>query len=463
MNDLLYPLCKELEKCDIVSLKTPENDLIFFYVRVLIFSCDSPARTAIQNFIGPVGYFGCPYCYHMGIAIQNESSGITVRYPKEENMRLRTHSETINFMKRVENSSPKVNLNGIKGVSAIVGFPKGYDIINSFAIDYMHGIALGVAKDLIKIWLGKKPIPTPPYKNYKLSKKNIEYLNERILQLKPTNNFRRFPRSILDISDFKASEVMDLVFYYLRYSLVGLLETKILKNFEKLSGGCYILCKEAMSIVEKKRGCDYLIEFADEFEEIYGRGAVTMNIHLLRHYQNMIDHCGPLWAYSLFAFENNIGILKSKVNGTTDYLDQIAKSYAASKTPYDECVKPAVNRGIELKNKSVIESKNITVWSTLIMNGTRYTSLRSNPNKSIDYFIRTTDQKIGKIQYFFYQGTVFLLYLKSFQNLHWVEIDSTDVYEVRKCCEIKKKMLYFKVGVREWITEEPNQYSRSSA
>lgn len=223
---------------------------MFFLVRILIVSCDSPARTAIQNFIGPMGYYGCPYCYAQGVPVKNISSGSTIRYTKQENVQLRMHNETINLMKKAENGC-KTNLKGIKGVSCIIGFPSGYDIINSFCIDYMHGIALGISKDLIKIWVSKRSIPQPPYKNFKLSTKNCELLNSRILQLKPTSNFRRMPRSILDISDFKASEVMDCVFYYLRYSIVGLLETKIVKQFEKLSAGCYILCKEAISEDEK--------------------------------------------------------------------------------------------------------------------------------------------------------------------------------------------------------------------
>lgn len=277
-----------------------------------------------------------------------------------------------------------MDLKGIKGVSPIVGFPIGYDIINSFSIDYMHGIALGVAKDLIKIWLGKRAIPKPPYENYKLSTRNCEYLKNRILQLKPTNKFRRMPRSIVEISDFKASEVMNCVFYYLRYSLVGLLESKIVKNFEKLSAGCYILCKEATSEDERKRASDLLTKFADEFEIIYGKGAVTMNIHLLRHYYNMIEQCGPLWAHSLFGFENNMGILKSSVNGTTDYLDQITKNYAASRTKFNECVEPSENRGTALKTKTIIEPEKRTVWCKLIKNGITYTSFRSNPTKTID-------------------------------------------------------------------------------
>lgn len=274
------------------------------------------------------------------------------------------------------------------------------------------------------------------------------------------------PRSILDISDFKASEVMNCLWYYLRYSLVGLLDSKIVKNFEKLSAGCYILCKDRISEAEKNRGCELLIEFADEFEKIYGKGAITMNIHCLRHYRSMIDHCGLLWAHSLFSFENNIGVIKMTLNGTTDYLEQITKNYAAARTVI-QCAKPSVNQKTTLKNKFFIASKNMTVWKKLIMKGVTYTSLLSETIKSIDYFIQTKDKKIGKIEYFFYQNTeeVFQLYVyeNSFQNYHWAEVEPTNQYQVYKCCEIEKKLLYFRVGVREWITEEPNPYSRSAA
>lgn len=239
MNNLLFPLCKELENSEIIAFQTPDNDMMYFLVRVLIFSCDSPARTAMQNFVGPMGYYGCPYCNQKGVPVNNLSTGITVRYTQERNMQLRTHDETIKLMKRFENGQ-RNNLKGIKGVSAILQFPRGFDIINSFAIDYMHGVALGIVKDLIKIWLGKRKIPNPPYKEYKLTPQKIELLKDRIIKLKPTNNFRRLPRSILDIADYKASEVMHCLFYYLRYSVVGLLNTKIVKNFEKLSAGIYI-------------------------------------------------------------------------------------------------------------------------------------------------------------------------------------------------------------------------------
>lgn len=70
--------------------------------------------------------------------------------------------------------------NEVKVVSSFVAFPSGYDIINTFSIDYMHGIALGIGEDLIEIGIGRS-IPNPPYKTYKLSVQNRDILNKRIL------------------------------------------------------------------------------------------------------------------------------------------------------------------------------------------------------------------------------------------------------------------------------------------
>lgn len=123
----------------------------------------------------------------------------------------------------------------------------------------------------------------------------------------------------------------DILCLSIRYTLPGLLPTKIVKNFEKLSTATYILCKENLCLDEVNEACQTLLEFANEFESIYGKAAVTMNIHLLKHYKECVLNCGPSWSYALFAFENNIGVLKKFVFGETDVLEQIAKKYAATK------------------------------------------------------------------------------------------------------------------------------------
>lgn len=328
MNKLIFPIAKEIETSqETFSVLTSENSFVHFQLNILLISCDLPAKAAVQNFIGHNGKYGCSYCYHPGTAITNRSGkSTTIRFIEQPNIQLRTHDEAVQTSIKCADGT----INGIKGPSAAIMLPQ-IDLIKSFPIDMMHGTGLGVMKDLIQIWTGKKKLPKPPYAEYKLKLSDINILDSRLSKLKPPMFVRRKPRSILEVVDFKASECFDFMWFYLRYTLPGLLPTKIIKNYEKLAVSTYILCKENVSLCEVNIACEMLNDFAIDFESIYGKGAVTMNIHLLKHYKESVINCGPLWSYSLFAFENNIGVLKNYVYGRTDVLEQISKKYAASK------------------------------------------------------------------------------------------------------------------------------------
>lgn len=244
-------------------------------------------------------------------------------------MRLRTHDETIQKANCITTES----IDGIKGHSCMLLFDH-FDIIDCFATDFMHGIGLGVAKDIIEIWLGSKKIPDP--KNaLKIRMKHVNErnsFNQRILNFKPLMHFRRKPRPIFEISTHKATEVLNFLFYYSRFSLSSLLSNQVTKHFEMLSAATFILCKARINYADLEQADMMLNKFADEFERTYGPGAVTMNVHILRHYARMVQMCGPLWSSSLFGFEGNIGAVKKLVCGTTGVLQQISEKYVFSKT-----------------------------------------------------------------------------------------------------------------------------------
>lgn len=274
MEELLYHLAAEI---DYLSNKLitvyRENELWNFQPVFMICSCDLPARTQIQNFKGTNAKFGCAYCYHPGIPIKNKSGRSTIRYIKEQSpAKCRTHRETLAFAQMADKKDfrDEKELYGVKGYSAALSF-KDFDMISSFSIDFMHGIALGLTKDLVEIWIGKKTIPQPPYPDYKIKAvKSRQVLDKRIINFKPTMDFKRKPRSIFEISNYKASELLYLLFFYLRYALVGLLPTRVVKHFQKLASATYILCTKTNRMSQIRSACDLLIEFADEFEQIYG-------------------------------------------------------------------------------------------------------------------------------------------------------------------------------------------------
>lgn len=476
ISKLIFPLAKELDNNQHqISVQTSDNLIVNFRLCILLISCDLPARAALQNFIGPNGKFGCLYCHHTGVPITNLSGkSKTIRFIKlSEEIKLRTHCETVKSSIALKETP----MNGVKGISAALML-SDIDIIHSFPIDFMHGIALGVMKELIEIWLGKKRLSNPPYPYFKLKPNQREILKNRILDLKPPLTWHRKPRSILEVANFKASELLTFMWFYLRYTLPGLLPTKIIKHFELLSAAVYILCQDTIKPTEQKMACDMLNNFADEFENIYGKGAITMNIHLLRHYFQMITNCGPLWSYSLFGFENNIGSLKKLVHGNTDVLEQISKKYFISNKKVSTYTTPV---RIYLKERDTAEiseeiiailSKTGTqllnpliIWKRLIFYDEVFTSTRSNQERCCDSFVKLKNGQIGIIQFYFKLENKEALLLKSYKeeskNYHWTEVLPTNGYEVHLCSDIFEKPLYFKAFAAEYITSMPNRYIRA--
>lgn len=362
--------------------------------------------------------------YHPGVPILNLSKRTTIRYTKQSTLsQMRSHSETLLISQQiVANNSDKSSIKGVIGQSALFMFDH-IDIIKAVPTDYMHNVLLDVMKDLVEIWLGKKRIPKPPYEHFKIKTvAERKILEQRILNLKPHVTFNWKPRSIFEIANFKATEIQHLMFYYLRFALVGLLPTRIVKNFEKLSAAIYVLCKSKITSDEISSASEMLIEFSNEFEEIYGPGAVTMQIHLLTHYRQVVENCGPLWSYSMFGFEANIARLKNYVSGTTDALNQIAHKYSISRE-FEEANNVCENGFYQQSTICIkaehfdaliserILSQHLNIWRRARIKGQIFTSTHAKPTKSIDFFVKMKNNRIGKIEYFFEKDSISKLLL----------------------------------------------------
>lgn len=483
VETLLYPIAKELDYLheQLISIYIEKENCFHNFIPVLLLcACDLPARADLQNMKNTAGFYSCPYCYQKGLSIKNASSGSTVRYVKTANVQLRTHEETISNALDAEKNKSAVY--GVKGQSAMLLFDD-IDVINSCVTDYMHGIPLGIFKDLMCIWLGIKTVSNKSTEYKIKSVENRKVFNRRILKLKPFSTFNRKPRSVFEVANFKASELLFMMWYYVRYALVGLIPTRVIKHFEKLSAAIYILCKKSIQKNEIHMACYMLISFADEFELIYGQNAVTKNLHLLRHYHNMILNCGPLWCYSLFGFENNIGKLKGYVQGKTRVLEQVLNKYVIEKGDRSEEHTQCINNdSIQLYQPTVIkieskyaqvlvdsgvvscESSSFEIWRRIRMHNLIYTSTKAVETKSIDYFVKLKSQKMGKIVFYFKINAVchILLseYIETFQNFHWVEVNEAKLYSIHACTAIEEKLMYFTAGSIEYVTREPNTFGK---
>lgn len=103
--------------------------------------------------------------------------------------------------------------------------------------------------------------------------------------------------------------------------------SRLLNHFCQYVDAIHILSSTSISREDLVRARELLDTFVRDFEEEYGAGNVVFNIHLLSHLADCVEKNGPLFCYSNYSFEDNMGHLLSFVSGTNDVILQIASKY----------------------------------------------------------------------------------------------------------------------------------------
>lgn len=304
------------------------------------------------------------------------------------------------------------------------------------------------------------------------------------MSIKPTSNITRKPRSLDERANFKANELRSLLLYYLRYCLSGILDMKYLEHFQLLSAAIYILLKTNVTNDEINKAETMLNEFADEFEALYGIGAVTMNLHLLRHIPNAVRNCGPLWAQSLFGFECNNGVLAKSVNGNNRILEEMANKYilkrelklrengSHSKLNCSNFIGKGRKKKLNDSEQSIfdnhsmpLQDKNVRIYEAMHWKRQLFTSINYMETKSIDYFVCLTDGSLGIIQYYFKYDDVPYALFEKFEILnktdHLLEVQSSQLLSIRKIETIDDKLLFMKINNKRIVTRVPNKYEKT--
>lgn len=347
---------------------------------------------------------------------------------------------------------------------------ENFDLTNGFAIDYMHNAALGVTRLLIELWLGEHRL-----KNAYILPRDRILLNNRLTKLKPCSYVTRKPRSLEENKTFKASEYRNLLLYYLRFALTGLLGNDKVKHFELLSAATYMLLKSKISEREVIAAGEMLVKFANQFESIYGKEVITMNIHMLRHYADAVLQCGPLWAYSMFGFEEHLGTLKKSVHNGVDALDTISFDYCLNRAEVntdlserDAKMKKKVKLTLEEANKLIelnvdgLINGEFKVSDSIEISRHIYTSKKSRRTKSIDYFVQLKNETIGCVQFFVEnRGGIFALVKVCAvieRHYHLLRINETDQFELFDSNDIQCKLMYMQIGCYKIVAREPNFY-----
>lgn len=447
--------------------------------------CDLPAKALVQEMIQFNGFNACGFCYHPGTSVQKKSKkkSSTVRYIRqgEEDSKLRTHGDVLKVMLQLSKNDHNKPINGIKSISCMIAF-KYFDLVNSFTVDYMHNVLLGVTKQLMKLWFDSSV-----KLDFHIKDKDFLILNERILSIKPTSDITRKPRSLAERHHFKANEYRSLLLYYLRFCLSGVLPMQYVHHFQLLSAGIYILLRSEIDEKKISAAEKMLIQFADEFETLYGIDSVTMNIHLLRHMPNAVRNLGPLWAQSAFGFEANNGVLVKSANGNIRVAEEIANKYIMKRTLHlhnknnkntpelDCCIFTGNANSVELTDAEwstfiehglILEPNvKIDIWQRIKWRGRVYTSSNYLETKSIDYMVLFSNNLIGKIQFYFMHNNTRYALFENFNIIseidHLMVVKSESSFSIQMAENIREKFLLMQINNKNIVTRVPNYYEKT--
>lgn len=464
MLNFFEPLANEIENLQ-------RNGFVFkqqvFRAAITHAVLDLPAKASFQQMMQYNGYFSCGYCLHRG-----ESTEVGVRYTIcDGNVDSRKHEDFVVAIEKIVQKKSSINENGIKGMSPAICLDF-FDMVESFGIDYMHCVLLGVVKNLLEFWLCSKK-HHDSYINKSLQKS----LNVRIRSIKPCRFITRLPRSLEHRKLFKASELRSLLLYYLPVCLQGILKTKYLDHFRILSASIYKLLTPDISCQDIICVENNLNIFVNRYQEYYGKQNMTMNVHLLTHIVMCVKNLGPLWSQSMFAFESNNATFSRYVIGHTDILAQISQRYMlhksiereipkiAQKLTFAKKIKLSFREIAALRAQNILFdiSKSFSIQCVYQHNNQRFTSIQyDQARKTIDYVVQLKNNIPGKVMYYFTFECLEYIMFEQFEYGermdHVREITPKNICSVHLADVIEKKFIYINFSNKHYTTDRPNQF-----
>uniref|UniRef100_A0ABD2VUC2 DUF4218 domain-containing protein n=1 Tax=Trichogramma kaykai TaxID=54128 RepID=A0ABD2VUC2_9HYME len=262
---------------------------------------DSVARCAMLNMKQYNGIFGCTYCEHPSVNINDVR-----KYPMLPDVpKNRTDSRIKKQMCEAMNSSKDVV--GVWGPSCLMNL-KHFDLVKGMVLDFLHACLLGVTKLHCEI------ITSRPKQDYYVgSPAKVAIIDSRLLSIKPPTCVGKVPRSFNERRNWKGSEWLPWLLFYSIPCLKNLIPKKYLRHIALFGTAMNILLRDSISLQMLQTASKLLIEYVFLFEKYFGKESMNYNVHLLLHITDSVKNWGPLWADSTFPFENeNKNVLKMK-------------------------------------------------------------------------------------------------------------------------------------------------------
>lgn len=375
----------------------------------------------------------------------------------------RNHEKMLQCMLQAYESGSVVQ--GVKGLSPMIAV-ENFDLVYSFLIDYMHSALLGVMKLILELLLCSAFHKEEFYIGH-----SIDKLESKLRKLKVPKSINRPPYSIRNYSSWKATQFRDFLFYFGRYAFNGILKSKYFYNFLLFSKSIFTFSQEKIEENEFVEASKNLSDFVQNFEKLYGLSHMNFNVHIMIHIPKIVKLFGPLWAYSMFAYESKNGFVTKTISGTNQVLKELAQKYsvilehqksASLRKNYSErdssiklpkskvCTDPCV--------LDIFENSEVLEYKFFVKNNIYYESENLQKN-TLDCYIKLNSNLVAIIHKTIkYKEEIFVVIIKRFlitaedgQYVFIQKIKSNEI-QIYSATEIEEKLIY----VNAYCVKIPN-------
>lgn len=299
-----------------------KGSVINVKVNILTSVFDLPAVADTMNHIQYNGKFGCLYCRASGTVVRvgrghsRKYGGVVEPYSDESYKEL---SELANETGEI--------VFGVKGKSCLDGVLK---IPSHVTLDPLHLIFENCTKSIV--W---KLIDSSSFREcYYLGRHLSHY--DTLFKKVSVPHFIGRPRSLSELSFWKARDLLNFLFYFSIPSIFLSLFKKSLPHQEHsfhllsfilASRLCYSPSARSHANDIKK----LFTYFHSRLSVLYGFNVCSINMHLLLHLGEQVNRFGSLPYCSMFPFENQFYNYKVYTQGNQSFLKQLSEKISLLK------------------------------------------------------------------------------------------------------------------------------------
>ena len=322
INPFLRPLVDEMKVLwRGIRLHSSISSIPLLYrAAILLAASDIPAARKLCGLKGHSARRGCSKCFKPfpgSVKSGRDFSGFDrENWPKRCNDLHRKYAEMV---RKAVNKTTHEKLATQYGCYFSVLLELEYfDAIRFTVIDPMHNLFLGTAKMMFQLWLDKDL----------LTKAKLKIIEERIHSLDVGTGVGRLPHKISsNHGRYKASQWKNWTLIYSVYALHGLLPEEHLNCWHTFVMACRLLTVPTLSCADLTKADMLLLKFCRQFEVLYGKDYVRINMHLHCHLKECVEDYGPVYSFWCFAFERFNGVLGSTVTNNRSIEIQLMRKF----------------------------------------------------------------------------------------------------------------------------------------